>query len=45
MNFSRARGKISKEKCASIFPKVGSKESSKNTEEKVGLRQAEVLKF
>jgi hypothetical protein len=28
-----------------IFSKVGSKESLGTTEEKVGLRQAEILKF
>jgi hypothetical protein len=45
MNFSRSRENISAKKCASIFSKVGPKESWKNTEEKVGLRQAEILKF
>jgi hypothetical protein len=32
-------------KCASISSKVGLKESWGTTEEKVGLRQAEILKF
>jgi hypothetical protein len=32
-------------KSASIFSKKGSKESWGNTEEKVGLRQAEILNF
>jgi hypothetical protein len=45
MNFSRSREKIFEKKCASIFSKVGSKESYGNTEEKIGLRQAEILKF
>jgi|TARA_B110000971_G_scaffold141950_1_gene145103 hypothetical protein len=45
MNFSRSREKISEKKCASIFSKVGSKESWGNTEEKVGLRQPDILKF
>ena len=45
MNFSSSREKISEIKCASIFAKLGSKESWKTTEEKVGLRQAEILKF
>jgi hypothetical protein len=45
MNFSRSRGKISEKKCAFIFSKVGSKKSWETTEEKVGLRQAEILKF
>jgi hypothetical protein len=45
MNFSRSREKISGKKSASIFSKVGSKESWENTEEKVGLRQADILKF
>jgi hypothetical protein len=45
MNFSRSRGKISEKKCASIFSKVGSKESWGNTEEKIGLRQPDILKF
>jgi hypothetical protein len=45
MNFSRSREKISKKKCASFFSKVGSKESWENTEEKVGLRQPDILKF
>jgi hypothetical protein len=34
-----------KRKCAPIFSKVGSKESQENTEDKVGLRQADILKF
>jgi hypothetical protein len=33
------------EKSALIFSKVGSKESHKNTDQKVGLRQSEILKF
>jgi hypothetical protein len=41
MIFLRSREKISGEKWASIFSKVGSKESWGNTEEKVGLRQPE----
>jgi hypothetical protein len=45
MNFSRSREKISRKKCASIFLLVGSKESWENTEEKVGLRQPNILKF
>jgi hypothetical protein len=45
MNFLRSHENISKKKCASIFSKVGSKESWGNTEEKVGLRQTEILKF
>jgi hypothetical protein len=45
MNFSRSSGKISEKKWASIFSKVGSKESWENTEEKVGLRQPVILKF
>jgi hypothetical protein len=45
MNFSRSRGKISEKKCALIFSKVCSKESWENTEEKVGLRQPDILKF
>jgi hypothetical protein len=45
MNFSMSRKKISENKCASIFSKVSSKESWETTEEKVGLRQAEILKF
>jgi hypothetical protein len=45
MNFSRSREKISENECALIFSKVGLKESWENTEEKVGLRQAEILKF
>ena len=42
MNFSRSREKISGKKKLS---KVGSKESWGNTEEKVGLRQPDILKF
>jgi hypothetical protein len=38
MNFSRSREKLLEKKCASIFSKVGSKESQENTENKVGLR-------
>jgi hypothetical protein len=45
MNFSRSREKISERKCALILSKEGSKESWENTEEKVGSRQAEILKF
>jgi hypothetical protein len=45
MNFSRSRGKISDKKCASMFSKVGSKESWGNTEEKVGLLQPDILEF
>jgi hypothetical protein len=45
MNFSRSREKIFGKKSASIFSKVGSKESWRNTEEKVGLRQPDILKF
>jgi hypothetical protein len=45
MNFSRSRGKISEKKCASIFSKVGSKKSWGSPEEKVGLRQPDILKF
>ena len=37
--------KISEKKSASIFSKVGSKESQWNTDEKVGLRQVDILKF
>ena len=37
--------KISEKKSASIFSKVGSKESQWNTDEKVGLRQDDILKF
>jgi hypothetical protein len=44
MNFSRSRGKMSEKKCASIFSKVGSKESWKNTEEKVGFCQPDIFK-
>ena len=43
MNFSRSRGKISEKKCASIFSKVGSKESWGNTKEKVGVRQPNII--
>jgi hypothetical protein len=32
-------------KSASIFSKVGSKESQGNTDEEVGLRQDDILKF
>jgi hypothetical protein len=45
MNFSRSREKFFEKKCASIFSKVGSKESFETTEEKVDQRQAETLKF
>ena len=45
MNFSRSREKISQKKCAPIFFKVSSKESHKNTDQKVGLRQEDNLKF
>jgi hypothetical protein len=45
MNLSRSREKISEKKCALIFSKVGSKKSLENTEEKVDLRQVEILKF
>jgi hypothetical protein len=45
MNFSRSPEKISEKKFASIFLTVGSKESWENTGEKVGLRQAKILKF
>jgi hypothetical protein len=45
MNFARSREKISGKTCASIFLKVGSKESLMNTEEKFCLRQAEILRF
>ena len=37
--------KISEKKSASIFSKVGAKESQWNTDEKVGLRQVDILKF
>jgi hypothetical protein len=43
--FVRSREKVSGKKCASIFLKVGSKESLMITEEKFGSRQAEMLKF
>jgi hypothetical protein len=36
---------IAEKKWASIFSKVDSKESWRNTEEKVGLRQPDILKF
>jgi hypothetical protein len=39
------RKKISKKKYAPIFSKVGSKKSQENTEDKIGLRQADILKF
>jgi hypothetical protein len=45
MNFSRSREIFFEEKCALIFSKVGSKESQSNTEEKVGLRKSDILKF
>ena len=45
MNFSRSREKISEKKCASIFSKVGSKESHENTDQKIGLRQDDILTF
>jgi hypothetical protein len=45
MNFSRSRENIFDKKGASIFSKVGSKKSYGNTEEKIGLCQAEILKF
>jgi hypothetical protein len=45
MNFSRSREKICEKTWASIFSKVGSKENWKNTEEKVGLRQAEIFMY
>jgi hypothetical protein len=45
MNFPSSREKFFEKKCASIFSKVGSKESQGNTEEKVGLRQPDFLKF
>jgi hypothetical protein len=45
MNFSRSCEKNFQKKCASIFSKVGSKESWGTTEEKVGLRQSDILKF
>jgi hypothetical protein len=44
-NFSRSSEKISEKKCASIFSKEDSKESWENTEQKIGLRQAQILKF
>jgi hypothetical protein len=43
--FFKVTGKISEKKYASIFSKVGSKESWGNTEEKVCLRQPDILKF
>jgi hypothetical protein len=45
MNFSRSREKISEKKGASIFLKLGSKESQYNTDEKTGLRQVDILKL
>jgi hypothetical protein len=32
-------------KCASMFSKEGSKESHENTDQKVGLRQDDILTF
>jgi hypothetical protein len=43
MNFSRSREKFFEKKSASIFSKVGSKESHGNTDHKVGLRQGDIL--
>jgi hypothetical protein len=45
MNFSRSREIFFEKKRASIFSKVGSKESWGNTEEKVGFRQTEIWQF
>jgi hypothetical protein len=45
MNFSMSREEISEKKCASIFEKVGSKESLKNSDQKIGLRQSNILRF
>jgi hypothetical protein len=45
MNFSSSRENFFEKKCASILSKVGSKESQGNTEEKVGSRQFDILKF
>jgi hypothetical protein len=37
--------KIPKQKFTSISSKVGSKESHKNTDQKVGLRQGDIWQF
>ena len=44
-DFSKKNRKISRKKFALIFSQGGSKESQLNTEQKVGLRQANILKF
>jgi hypothetical protein len=43
--FSKSREKFFLKKFATIFLKEGSKESWGNTEEKVGLRQPDILTF
>jgi hypothetical protein len=45
MNFLGSDEKHSEKKSASIFPTVGSRETHENTDQKVGLRQSEILKF
>jgi hypothetical protein len=45
MNFSRSRKKVPKKNVLQFFRKLGSKESWGTTEDKVTLRQPDILKF